>query len=322
MGEMAAKLVYAAPDAPAEVVATVDVRADRAAAVGSLLGVPGFASLAEAVAAVEPDAADLRLPHDLHAAAVLEALAAGLHVLVEKPLATTADDARALAEAARRSGRVVAVAENYPHLRTVRAAAEAIAAGRIGDLVAVRSTRAYRIGGVWVRDGWRTGAGSAAGILLDQGTHHTSLLRRLAGDVVAVSAAPGRSAGDTVGLTLRFASGIVGQSLYTWQTPATVVETEATAYGTSGRIDIGIAYDTADGRAVLTTPDAPPETLTAGENYYDSHAVMVADFAAVIRDGRAPVVGVADAQADLDVVLAAARSLAEGGREIRLEEAA
>ncbi len=318
MGEMAAQLVYAAPDAPCELVAVVDVQSDRAAAVGETLGVPAYGSLAQALAAVEADAADLRLPHDRHAAALLEALAAGLHVLVEKPLATTAADAQAMVEAVKRSGRVVAVAENYPHLRAVRAAAEAITAGRIGELVALRSTRAYRIGGVWVRDGWRTGVGPAAGILLDQGTHHTSLLRRLAGEVAAVSASPGLSAGDTAGLSLRFASGVLAQSLYTWQTPATVVQTEATAYGTDGRIDINVAYDTADGSAVLTAAGKPPETLAAGEYYYDSHAAMVADFAAAIRHGHAPVVDVADAGADLDVVLAAARSLAEGGREIRV----
>jgi predicted dehydrogenase len=294
----------------------VDTVPARAAAVAELLGVPAFGSLAAALTAVEADAVDIRLPHDGHAAAVLEALAAGLHVLVEKPLATTLADGEAMLAAARSRGRVVAVAENYPHVRAVQAAAAAITGGRIGELVALRSTRAYELGGVWVRDGWRTGRGAAAGILLDQGTHHTSLLRRLGGEVTAVSAAPGRSVTDTAGLTLRFASGVVGQSLYTWTTPATAVQTEATAYGTAGRIEIGIAYDTAEGSAVLITPDAPPEVLVAGEYYYDSHPAIVADFAAAVRDGRPPRVDVADALADLEVVLAAARSMTEGGREV------
>ena len=180
----------------------------------------------------------------------------------------------------------------------------------------MRTTRAYELGGVWERDGWRRGGGGAAGILLDQGTHHTSLLRRLAGEVVAVSASPGRSVIDTVGLTLRFASGVVGQSLYTWTTPPTAVETEAVAYGTAGRIEIGVAYDSAEGSAVLITPGAPPEPLVTGEYYYDSHHAIVADFAAAVTEGRPPVVGVTDALADLHVVLAAADSLAGGGREI------
>jgi predicted dehydrogenase len=169
---------------------------------------------------------------------------------------------------------------------------------------------------VWVRDGWRTGGGAAAGILLDQGTHHTSLLRRLAGEVAAVSATPGRSVADTLGLTVRFASGVLGQSLYTWTTPPTGVETEAVVYGTAGRIEIGVAYDSAEGSAVLITPGAPPEPLVTGEYYYDTHRAIVADFAAAITGDRLPVVDVADALADLEVVLAAAESLHDGGREV------
>jgi UDP-N-acetyl-2-amino-2-deoxyglucuronate dehydrogenase len=310
IGELVARHVYGAlPEC--RVVAVVDLVAARAGAVGELLGVPGFASLDEALAAGPADAADLRLPHDLHAAMLIEALDRDLHVLVEKPLATTAQDAHAMLDAVERSGRTVAVAENYPHLRAVRAAADAVAGGRIGELVALRSTRAYRLGGVWVRDGWRTGDGPAAGILLDQGTHHTSLLRRLGGDVVTVAATAGRSA-DTVLLTLRFATGVAAHSLYTWDTPAVAAEAEATVFGTEGRIDVRVDYDGSGGDATLWTG----ESLAEGENYYDSHRSMVSDFVAAIRDKRPPVVGVADALADLEVVLAAVESLRSGGREI------
>jgi predicted dehydrogenase len=316
MGEMAARLVYA--DRPGRLVAAVDSQVERASA----LGVPAFPTLKAALAEVDADAVDIRLPHDQHAPALFEALAAGKHALVEKPLATNGSDGRAMLAATMRSGLVVAVAENYPHLRSVLAGAEAIAAGRIGEVVALRSTRAYRLGGVWVRDGWRTGAGAAGGIRFDQGTHHTSLLRRLGGEVVAVSAAPGRSATDTLALTLRFASGAVAQSLYTWATPSVAAQTEATVYGTAGRIEIRVAYESHEGSAVLITPDAPPETLAAGENYYDSHAAMADDFADAILHARPPVVDVADALADLHVVLAAGRSLGDGGREISLRERA
>jgi predicted dehydrogenase len=137
-----------------------------------------------------------------------------------------------------------------------------------------------------------------------------------------VSAASGRSATDTLALTLRFASGAVAQSLYTWATPSVAAQTEATVYGTAGRIEIGVAYETHEGSAVLITPDAPPETLAAGENYYDSHAAIADDFADAIRHARPPVVDVADALADLHVVLAAGRSLTDGGREISLRERA
>jgi predicted dehydrogenase len=312
IGELVARQVYKSlPEC--RVVAVVDRIAGRAAAVGDLLGAPGFPSLGEALAAKPADAVDIRLPHHLHAAALLEALGHGLDALVEKPLATSVEDAHAMLDAVKRSGRTVAVAENYPHLRAVRAAANAIADGRIGDPVALRSTRAYRLGGVWVRDGWRTGDGPAAGILLDQGTHHTSLLRRLGGEITAVSAAAGRSA-ETVLLTLRFASGVAAQSLFTWRSPAVPAEAEATVFGTEGRIEVRVDYDGSGGEAVLGTG----ESLAGGENYYDSHRSIVSDWVAAIRDGRPPVVGVADALADLEVVLAAGESLRRDGREIEV----
>ncbi|MEV7623589.1 Gfo/Idh/MocA family oxidoreductase [Actinoplanes sp. NPDC089786] len=299
IGELVARRVYASPPPGARVVAVVDRVAHRAAEVGALLGVPAFTDLAEVPAV---DAVDIRLPHDAHAAAVLHALDAGLHVLVEKPLATTEADGRALVEAAGASDRVVAVAENYPHLATVQAAARAIEAGRIGELVAVRTTRAYRLDGVWLRDGWRQDGGPAAGILLDQGTHHTSLLRHLAGPIAAVTASGGA---DTVGLTLRFASGVIGQSLYTWVTPAFGPEIEATAYGTGGRIDIRVDYEGTGGSAVLRSG----EVLVEGEDYYDSHRAIVADWVGAIREGRTPLVDAASAFADLRVVLAAAEEV-------------
>jgi len=319
IGEVVAQRVYATAKATGyQVVAAVDRLPERAEAIAELLGVPAFSSLKVACANVEVDAVDIRLPHDQHAAAVLEALAAGCHVLVEKPLATTLADGREILAAAARSDLTVAVAENYPHLLAVQAAQKAIADGRVGDVVALRSTRAYRIGGVWTRDGWRTGDGPAAGILLDQGTHHTSMLRRLAGEVVAV-AASGDSARDTVSLTTRFASGVTAQSLYSWVTPAVAAETEATVFGTAGRIDIQVDYETNDGRAVLFAGENR-QVLSPAENYYDSHLTMVADWVESIRDRRAPRVTVADAFADLEVVLAAARSLAEGGSLVAIDE--
>ena len=123
------------------------------------------------------DAADIRTPHAAHADSACDALARGWHVLVEKPLATTLAEAERIRRAAATAGRVAAVAENYPHIQAVRAARDAMAAGAVGDVLTLRSTRAFTLDGVWLRDGWRRGGGPSGGLLLDQGTHHTSLLR-------------------------------------------------------------------------------------------------------------------------------------------------
>lgn len=320
MGEIVARGVYARPtDDRYRVVAVIDTRPERAAVVGGVLGVPGFGSLDELGAAgIEVDAADVRLPHHRHAAVALDVLGRGLHLLVEKPLATSLADGRRMVEAARRAGVVAAVAENYPHLAAVRAAAEAIGRGDIGTVLAVRSTRVYTLGEVWTRDGWRQDGGPSSGILLDQGTHHISLLRQLCGEITGVSAATSASfaadTGEAIMVTVTFGSGLVGQALYCWGSPARDGEPEATVFGSAGRIDVHTAYQSATGRAVRYPREGgEPVELSAAENYYDSHRHIVDDWIDAIAEQRAPVVPVADALVDLAVVLAAGESIERGG---------
>jgi UDP-N-acetyl-2-amino-2-deoxyglucuronate dehydrogenase len=325
MGEQVARRVYArADDDRYTITAVVDSRPERAAAVSGLLGVPGHRSVADAMASGVPvDAVDLRVPHDAHADAAVDALRGGLHVLVEKPLATTLADGQRIRAAAVETGRVVAVAENYPHLLAVRAAVQDES---IGELRALRTTRAYTLGGVWLRDGWRTGSSAAGGILLDQGTHHMSLLRQF-GEIVAVNAqsTPRRDPadiGETVLLTAWFASGLVGQSLYSWGTPEFDGDVEGTVYGSTARIDIRVSYKSTAGQAVRFD-DAVPDgrVISQPENYYDSHRLIIEDWVTAIRDNRDPLVGVDEALADLRAVVAAQTSLAEE-RTVRLAELA
>jgi UDP-N-acetylglucosamine 3-dehydrogenase len=321
IGELVARHVYADIGAAGEVVAAIDRRAERAQVVGDRLGAPAFGSLAEAMAHGPVDAVDVRLPHHLHAPAALEALAAGLHVLVEKPMATSYGDARAMIGAAADAGRVLGVAENYPHLHAVRDARAALAS--IGDVLCLRTTRVFRLEGVWLRDGWRVGDGDEAGLLLDQGTHHASLVRQLGGEVRAVSAmaSTGPAARDVVLLNLELETGTPAQCLYCWASPGDDAHAEASVYGLEGRIDVLVDYEGRGGRAVAWPP-ALLGTATAGENYYDSHRAIVDDWIAAATGGRAPLVDGGEGLSDLAVVLAAQRSLRDGGRVVEIAELA
>jgi predicted dehydrogenase len=93
-----------------------------------------FATLGEAVAGLGFDAALVVTPPETHRAVAEEALAAGRHVLVEKPLATSLDDARALVAAAETAGRILMVSQNYRYRRPALAVREAIRGNLIGDL--------------------------------------------------------------------------------------------------------------------------------------------------------------------------------------------
>jgi predicted dehydrogenase len=249
-------------------------------------------------------------------------------VLVEKPLATTLADAERIRRAAATAGRVAAVAENYPHIAAVRAAREAVASGAVGDVLTLRSTRAFTLDGVWLRDGWRRGGGESAGLLLDQGTHHTSLLRYLGGPITRVTAQASTPAGaaggdrvDTFLLTVGFASGLAAQSLYSWTAFPLAAEAEGTVVGSRGRIEIRVDYDGDGGGATLWDEQSPGgREISPAENYYDSHTAIVRDWVAAIRSGRTPQVTLDDGLADLAVILAAGRSLHDGGRPVDVAE--
>ena len=95
MGMLHARILQHIRDV--QVVAAVDINPERLSEVERALGIPTFHSLDEVLEAV--DAVSVTLPDHLHVDACSRALRAGKHVLVEKPLATTADDAGRILDA-------------------------------------------------------------------------------------------------------------------------------------------------------------------------------------------------------------------------------
>lgn len=91
-----------------------------------------FTSLKAAAAAVEADLVIAPVRTAAHAEVVSEALALGLHVLVEKPFARTVKEAKTLVARAERAGRVLAVSQNYRHYEAPQAVAGLLKAGRLG----------------------------------------------------------------------------------------------------------------------------------------------------------------------------------------------
>lgn len=96
-----------------------------------------FASLGEAIARTKPDVVfDVTIPA-AHKAVTLEALAAGCHVLGEKPMAESMADAREMTAAARKAGRLYAVIQNRryePHVRRVKQLVDSQAVGKVNEI--------------------------------------------------------------------------------------------------------------------------------------------------------------------------------------------
>ena len=119
----------------AQIVAICDLDADRVQIAGDKFGITGrYTDVAAMLAAERLDGVMISTPHIHHTAPAIAALQAGCHVLVEKPMATTAADGRAIAAAAKRAGREVLVPTGLNFTPYSAKAAAWVAAGKIGTV--------------------------------------------------------------------------------------------------------------------------------------------------------------------------------------------
>lgn len=122
-----------------EFVAVCDPDAARADAAAREFGAPAaFTDVAEMLAAVDIDCAVVATPHTTHRPVVEALLRAGVDVLVEKPMTTTAEDAWALVQLARDLNRILSVGLTYQYAATASQVREVVA-GEIGELVCVNA---------------------------------------------------------------------------------------------------------------------------------------------------------------------------------------
>ncbi len=199
---------------------------ERAIASGRELGLDAercyasFAEMAKAEAARADgiEAVAIVTPNHVHYPAAKAFLDAGIHVICDKPLTSNLADAKKLAAAAAKSGRLFVLTHNYTGYPMVRQAREMVAKGMLGDLRVVHAeypqdwlTEAVEASGskqaVWRTDPKQSGAGGATG---DIGTHAYNLARFVTGLELDSLAAdldafvPGRLLDDNAHILLRF----------------------------------------------------------------------------------------------------------------------
>jgi predicted dehydrogenase len=291
----------------AEVVAIASRDAATARAVAESLDIPrAHGSYQALLDDPEVDAVYVPLPNHLHAEWSIAALRAGKHVLCEKPMALSAEEAERMAAAAEASDRLLVEAFMYRHHPSWVLTRELVAAGRIGKLVAVDSWFSYfNPDPANIRNVLEWGGGG----LWDIGCYSVNLSRMLFGEEPgAVSAALVRdpvSGVDVVATgTLAFPTGVASF------TCATLVEPDQRVhvYGSEGRIDIEIPFNippTLPTRVLLTTGRNAPEaqdTETFELPPADPYACQADAFAAAILDGAPSPLPLWDAIANARVI--------------------
>lgn len=182
----------------AQVAALVDTNLLRGQACARELGVPDLpvcASVRAAQQQVHADWAIVTTPDYTHAAVVIEAMEAGLHVVVDKPLATSAWECDQIMAAMVRTGRQVRVGHNMRYHEWTLRAAKMVRAGEIGEVLSVEAAEVldYSHGGDYFHR-WHTDFSKSAGLMNHKCCHQLDIICWILDDeAVEVSAMGGRS---------------------------------------------------------------------------------------------------------------------------------
>jgi predicted dehydrogenase len=139
----------------------------------------GYEFLDEALGAVECDAVLVASPPGTHHVVARAALEAGRHVLCEKPLATTLEDAFDLVETADRTGRILMVSQNYRYNAPFRAVQRLVMEGELGELASIRISCRRDTRTLFAPDDFRYSMRHP--YVLDMSIHHFDLIRAATG---------------------------------------------------------------------------------------------------------------------------------------------
>src|SRR5262245_24161917 len=233
--------------ADVDVVAIADISADRRAAAAAAWPQARIYSDHTSLLAAEAgrlDFIDIATPPSDHAAITHAALDVGLHVLCEKPLAATIDEAREMLRHATRAQRVIYPCHNYKHAPVIKAVRGVIDSGRIGQvhLVTLQTFRYTHAKGVtgWRTDWRRERRFSGGGIAMDHGSHTFYLafewLRAYPTAITARAVTMGPfDTEDDFSCSLRFPTGVASAHL-SWN--AGVRKVMYTLHGERGAIRV------------------------------------------------------------------------------------
>ncbi|QGQ44292.1 Gfo/Idh/MocA family protein [Metabacillus sediminilitoris] len=219
-------LEYAA-NKDVELVAVCDIVEDRVKEIASKYQAKAYTDYKELIQSGEVDAVSVCTPNYLHAPISIEALNNGLHVLCEKPMATSREEAEAMIQAAEKSGKKLMIAHNQRFVRSHQLARQLIESGSIGKIYSFRTAFGHPGPEGWSVDGkdsWFFQKEKAyIGAMGDLGVHKTDLLRYLldeeiveVGAFIETTAKDFADVDDTAVCALKTESGIIGTLAASW----------------------------------------------------------------------------------------------------------
>jgi predicted dehydrogenase len=298
------------------------------------------------------EAVSIVTPNNVHFGAAKAFLEAGIHVICDKPLTSTLEDARALARVKPKKGAKFLLTHNYTGYPLIRQAREMVKNGRLGKIRVIQAeypqdwltNAVHNKQADWRTDPARSGAGGCIG---DIGTHAYNLLRYVTGlKTDAVSAdlttfVRGRKLDDNVHIMLRFQGGAKGML---WASQVAVGNEnglQLRVYGDKG----GLEWRQDNPNYMWFTEfGQPKQLLTRGgsisgdvapamnvripsghpEGYLEAFATLYAQFAEVIRGNTKPYAALLptldDGVEGMMFIAASVKSSAEDSRWVKFSE--
>ena len=314
----AARLHLPAVSAAARTVVTaaIDVDQPSAEAIASATGADVFGSLEDGLASGTFDAVLVLLPHRAHEQAAVDALRAGQHVLLEKPMAPTLDACRRILAADEEAGRVLMVGENAQYWSAVRRTKELIDGDAIGEIVTARAWYCQPpIQELLGRDSWRLSRAEAGGgVAIDAGSHWLRPLRMWLGEIVEVIAVTRRPfpemEGESMCRTLcRFGDDVIASfDVVLPPGPGVASVPLFQVTGTRGEIVVDLS-----GEVRLYDGSDPRGCVVGSWSYLQSFVDQFADFESAVLDAAQPAATAEHSVGEVRAVLAMYRS-AQSGR--------
>lgn len=238
-----------------------------------------------------------------HLDLTLAGLRAGKDVIVEKPPFMGSADFAVVERAEQQSGRRVFVAENYWYRPLARALREIIASGDVGGVryIIVKALKRQGTGG-WRDDEAMAGGGA----LFEGGIHWINFMAGLGTVESVYGFRPGGDEGieRSMLVVARYAEGAIGTLHHAWDTPSLLKGLRLSRiYGTRG----SVAFES-NGLFILVFGPRP-RVIFPGFRDIGGYGAMFDDYFSCIRSGREPLMTLARARRDLELVEAAYRPL-------------
>ncbi|MFD1849742.1 Gfo/Idh/MocA family protein [Oceanobacillus bengalensis] len=308
-----------------EIIAVCDSYDVRAKEIAEIYGAKAYTDYHELLLDPDLDAVSVCLPNSFHAPVSIAALNAGKHVLCEKPMATSHEEATQMIDAATKNDKKLMIAHNQRFVSSHRKARELIGNGELGKIYSFRTVFGHGGPEGWSIDGrnsWFFEKEKAfIGAMGDLGVHKTDLIRYLLGEEVTEIAAfvetnakENTNIDDNAVCILKMESGIIGTLAASWSY-VSESDNSTIIYGENGIIRLeddpehSLIVQYKNGEVIKYKLDKIQTNDADGQ--HTSH-IIDSFINAIIKDTDVPITG-SEGLKSLQVILSALESSQQKG---------